>query len=419
MLEYWYKEKRTLVDFRRGPLGPHFDAFAAFLKAKGYSRDWGRGILGKCCQFNAFLIERGINSCGELTESLMEPFLEVYLVNTRTAGMYYSPKIVTRGVLKLLFRYLVESRAVKSPKLAPVKKPYDWLLNPYLQQLQDECGFSAATLQRARAQVCSFLDALGRTAERQRFKTLRAEMVEGYLNRHLKDSPENLTSLGGSLRRFFHYCAAHQHTSMDFSGLIPPVQRYRHASLPKGMEDPALERVLGAIDQNTPNGARDYAIMVLMMAYGLRGVSVAELLLDDIDWQRSRIRIRAKKGGKEVVLPLMDSVGDTLVRYLRHRVDKTPFREVFLTVKAPVRPLNSLAISRLVRDYMHQAGVTVAGGGSRTLRHSWAIRALANDSPIKSIADVLGHRYIDTTFIYAKADLKTLREVAMPWPKKG
>jgi len=419
MLEYWYKEKRTLVDFRRGPLGPHFDAFAAFLKAKGYSRDWGRGILGKCCQFNAFLIERGINSCGELTESLMEPFLEVYLVNTRTAGMYYSPKIVTRGVLKLLFRYLVESRAVKSPKLAPVKKPYDWLLNPYLQQLQDECGFSAATLQRARAQVGSFLDALGRTGERQRFKILRAEMVEGYLNRHLKDSPENLTSLGSSLRRFFHYCAARQYTRMDFSGLIPPVRRYRHASLPKGMEDSALERVLGAIDKDTPNGARDYAIMVLMMAYGLRGVSVAQLLLDDIDWQRARIRIRAQKGGKEVVLPLMDSVGDTLVRYLRHRVDKTPFREVFLTVKAPVRPLNSMAISRLVRDYMHQAGVTMAGGGSRTLRHSWAIRALANDSPIKSIADVLGHRYIDTTFIYAKADLKTLREVAMPWPKKG
>ena len=68
---------------------------------------------------------------------------------------------------------------------------------------------------------------------------------------------------------------------------------------------------------------------------------------------------------------------------------------------------------------MKEAGVKVAGGGSRTLRHSWAIRALAHNSPIKSIADVLGHRWIDTTFIYAKADLKTLREVPMPWPKKG
>jgi site-specific recombinase XerD len=419
MLEHWYKEKRTLVDFRRGPLGPHFDGFASYLKAKGYSRDWGREVLSKCCQFNAFLIERGIATCEQVTDLLIDPFLEVYLVNTRTAGTYYSPRNVARGVLKLLFRYLVEAKAVKALPVARIKKPYDWLLNPYLQHLQTEHEFSAVTLQRARIQVGSFLDALGRMAHRDHFKTLRAEVVEGYLSRHLKDSLENLASLGSSLRRFFCYCAARQYTRMDFSGLIPVVRRYRHASLPKGMEDSALERVLSAIDKDTPTGARDYAIMVLMMAYGLRGVSVAQLLLDDIDWPRTRIRIRAQKGGKEVVLPLMESVGDALIHYLRHRCNKSPFREVFLTVKAPVRPLNSLVISHLVRGYMHAAGITQAGAGTRTLRHSWAIRALANDSPIKAIADVLGHRYIDTTFIYAKADLKTLREVAMPWPEKG
>jgi len=419
MLEYWFKEKRTLVDFRRGPLGPHFDGFAAYLKAKGYSRSWGRGLLGKCCQFNGFLIERGITGCHELTETLIDPFLDLYLENTRSAGTYYSPRIVTRGVLKCLFSYLAETGTLNPPKPKRIKKPYDWLLNPYLQHLRQECEFSNVTLQRARMQVGAFLEGLGRKAARNRFKTLRAEVVEGYVNQHLKNSPENLASLGGSLRRFFRYCAAHQYIRMDFSGLIPPVRRYRHASLPKGMEDSALERVLDAIDKDTPNGARDYAIMVLMMAYGLRGVSAAELLLDDIDWQHSRIRISAQKGGKEVVLPLMDSVGNALVGYLRHRSDKTPFREVFLTVKAPVRPLNSLGVSRLVREYMHRAGITMAGAGSRTLRHSWAIRALANESPIKSIADVLGHRYIDTTFIYAKADLKTLRQVAMPWPEKG
>jgi site-specific recombinase XerD len=65
---------------------------------------------------------------------------------------------------------------------------------------------------------------------------------------------------------------------------------------------------------------------------------------------------------------------------------------------------------------MNKAGVKTPGSGVRTLRHSWAIRALAHNSAIKSIADVLGHRYIDTTFIYAKADLNSLREVAMPWP---
>jgi site-specific recombinase XerD len=418
MLEYWYKEKRTLVDFRRGPLGPHFDAFAAVLKAKAYSRDWGREILGKCCQFNGFLIDQGITTCRQLRESSVEPFLVLYLANTRQGSTSYSPRNVARQALRILFSHLVETGVLKPTKPERAEKPYDWLLEPYLRHLEKECEFSTVTIERARVLVGGFLQALGRTARRSRFKTLRAEVVEGYLNRHLKGSPENLASLGSSLRRFFRYCAARRCTRMDFSGLIPPVRRYRHASLPKGMEDSTLERVLDGIDTDTPTGARDYAIMALMMAYGLRGVSVAELLLDDMDWPRARIRIRAQKGGKEVTVPLMESVGDALVRHLRHRSNKTPFREVFLTVSAPARPLNSLMISHLVRGYMKKAGLTTAGIGSRTLRHSWAIRALAHDSPIKSIADVLGHRYIDTTFIYAKADLNSLREVALPWPGK-
>ena len=419
MLEYWYKEKRTLVDFRRGPLGPHFDPFAAHLKAEGYSRAGGSDILGKCCQFNAFLIERGITNCKQVTEGLIEPFLKDYLANTRTTAISYSPRNLTLGCLKRLFRYLVDVGAVKPPKPVRVRKVYDWLLLPYLQHLRTEYEFCEVTHARIRVQVGAFLDALGQKATRHRFKTLSPAAVESFLGRHLKDTPENLSRLGSSLRRFFQYCFVRRYTSMDYSGLIPPVRRYRHAALPKGMEDSALQRMLAAIDRTTPNGARDYAIMILMMGYGLRGVSVAELLLDDLDWQHSRIRIRAQKGGKEVVVPLLESVGDALIGYLRHRQSDTPFREVFLGIKAPHRPLYGLMISQLVRKYMRKAGIVMAGGGVRTLRHSWAIRALANDTPIKAIADVLGHRNIDTTFIYAKADLKSLREVTMPWPEKG
>jgi integrase/recombinase XerD len=418
MLEFWYKEKRTLVDFRRGPLGPHVDGFAAYLRTKGYSREWGKEVLGKCCQFNGFLIDQGITTCRKVNESLIDPFLALYLSGTRTAGTFYSPRSVARQALRLLFSYLVETGELKPATPTRIKKRYDWLLDPYLVYLDKECGFSKTTIERASSQVGSFLEALGGKAARSHFKTLRAEAVERCASRYLKESVHNLESQSGSLRRFFGYCAARRYTAMDFSGLVPPVRRYRHASLPKGMEDSSLERVLRGIDTDTPTGARDYAIMALMTAYGLRGVSVAALLLDDIDWQRSRLRIRAQKGGKEVTVPLMESVGDALVRYLRDRPARTPFREVFLTVHAPVQPLRGLMISHLVRGHMKRAGITTAGIGSRTLRHSWAIRALAHDSPIKSIADVLGHRFIDTTFIYAKADVNSLREVALPWPGK-
>lgn len=419
MLEFWYKEKRTLVDFRRGPLGPHFDDFAAHLKTKRYSQHWGKEVLGKCCQFNSFLIDQGIMTCRKLNESLVDSFLTLYLANTPSGNASYSPRTTARQALKLLFLYLIEAGVLKPEKTEKIQKPYDWLLDPFLIYLAMECELSKGTIERHRVLVSSFLELLGQKSARNRFKTLRAEIVEQCLSRHLKESTCNRESRSSSLRRFFGYCAARRYSRMDFSGLIPPTRRYRFASLPKGMEDSALDRVLRSIDTSTPTGARDYAIMVLMMAYGLRGISVAALLLDDIDWRRSRIRIRAQKGGKEVTVPLMESVGDALIQYLRHRSNQTPFREIFLSVKAPVRILNSLMISHLVREYMKKAGLTTSGIGSRTLRHSWAIRALANDSPIKSIADVLGHRYIDTTFIYAKADLNSLREVALPWPGKN
>ena len=416
MLEHWYLEKRTLVDFHRGPLGPHFDGFAAHLKAKGYSRHFGRAVLGKSCQFNAFLIERGVTSTVNLSESLIDLFLETYFAHIRAASPRYSPSGAARLALKHLFAYLIEAGVFTPPKPKRIIKPYSWLLEPYVRQLQTEHELSDKTIAYHRKYLNTFLDGLGHRAERKRLKSLKAEMVEGIVRSIFRNSAAHPRSLAGVLRQFFRHCAAHRYTQMDFSGLIPPVRRYRYTSLPKGMEDSALERMLKAIPKDTPFGSRDYAIILFMMAYGVRGISVAQLLLEDIDWHRARIRIRAQKGGKEVVVPLLEAVGGALIEYLRHRPVGTPSRQVFLALKAPFQPLEGAAISGIVQRHLKKAGVKVPAGGCRTLRHSWAIRALANNTAIKSIADVLGHRYIDTTFIYAKADLNSLREVAMPWP---
>jgi site-specific recombinase XerD len=418
MLEHWYKEKRTLVDFRRGPLGPHFDGFAGYLKSKGYSHSVGTGILGKCCQFNGFLIDRGVADCTELSQDLGDSFLDAYYATVRAVGSKYTPKGEARLALKHLFAYLTEAKVWRPPKPEPVSKPYSWLLNPYLEHLRSERELSPRSVAYRQQQLDMFLDRLGQRASRERLKNLKAEAVEALVKEHTRNSTAYPSSLASVLRQFLRYCAERRCMQADYSGLIPPVRKYRHASLPKGMEDSALERMLKAIDKDTPFGARDYAMVMIMMAYGMRGISIAQLRLEDIDWQRSRVRIRAQKGGKEVVVPLLEAVGEALIRYLRHRPGGTPFREVFLGLKAPFRPLDGGAIAAIVQKHMKRAGVKTPGSGTRTLRHSWAIRALAHDAAIKSIADVLGHRYIDTTFIYAKADLNSLREVAMPWPGK-
>lgn len=418
MLEHWFKEKRTLVDFRRGVLGPHFDGFAAYLQARGYSRHAGAEYLAKCCQFNTFLIEQRISRCEGIRESHVDAFIAAYYAHVPDPPhRYYSPVRTVRRSIRHLFDYLIQIKLLAPSKPRRVITPYSWLLDRYLRHLVVDRHLSERTVLRCRAQISSLLELMKGQVHRRRFKALDAEAVEGFVKQHLQ-SATDADGVASILRRFLRYCAARRFTRADFSALVPPIRRYRHASLPKGLDDSVLDRMLKAIPRTTPVGARDYAIIVLMMAYGIRGVSAAQLLLDDLDWQHSRIRIRAQKGGKEVVLPLMQAVGEALIQYLQHRPGQTPCRTLFLRAKAPYRPLDSLAISAIVRGHLEAVGVKTPGRGSRSLRHSWAIRALVKDSPIKAIADVLGHRCIDTTFIYAKADLKTLHQVALPWPAK-
>lgn len=416
-LEYWYADRRTLADFRRGPLGPYFDGFALSLKQNGYTLGPGVAILSTGCEFNAYLIDRGITSITEVTESQIVPFLDVYLAGVRTASTY-SPRLHRQRCLKHLFLYLADIKVVIPPAPKPVITPYSWILDSYVRHLHDNRTAAPVTLARHIRHTTAFLEHLKEDVARPRLRALRAETAEARIQHYIKSSKDNVASLSSSLRSFLRYCALHGHTRDDFSGLIPRVRSYRHASLPRGVEDSALERVLRLIARDTANGARDYAVMLLLMAYGVRAISACRLLLEDIDWPQAKIRFRAHKGGKEVIVPLIDAVGEAIIQWLRHRDPRTPYREVFLSTKAPHAPISSLAISNVVRTLMHKAGIHQPGRGSHSLRHSWAIRALQNDQPIKAIADVLGHRYIDTTYIYAKADLKMLRQVAMPWPKR-
>jgi integrase/recombinase XerD len=417
MLEFWYKDKRTLVDFRRGLLGPHFDGFAAYLQARGYTLHVGRTALGKCCQFNGFLLDQRVSSLEKLSGTTVDAFLARYFEHAQPATVGYSARREARRALKHLFDYLIQIKVLAPPSPKRIVKPYSWLLDDYLRHLRVECQFSEKTVKKCGEQISQLLESLGPINQKSRFKSLKAEAIEKHVKELLQNStdPSNLV---GAFRRFLRHCASQGYLRTDFSGLVPPIRRYRHSTLPKGISDSSLEQVLAAIPKDTAEGTRDYALMILLMAYGVRGVSAAQLLLDDLDWQQSRIRIRAQKGGKEVMLPLMQAVGEALIQYLQHRPGQSPHRNVFLTVKAPYRPLDSCAISQIVRRNLTKAGIKVAGKGTRSFRHSWAIRALAYDSPIKAISDVLGHRYIDTTFIYAKADLKSLRQVALPWPTK-
>lgn len=130
MLEYWFKDKRTLVDFRRGLLGSHFDGFAAYLQAKGYAHHTARELLAKCCQFNRFLLEQRVERCDQLCAAHVEAFIHAYYAHVSDTVYGYSPIRTVRRAIQCLFDYLIQVKVLMPPKPERVIKPYDWLLLP-------------------------------------------------------------------------------------------------------------------------------------------------------------------------------------------------------------------------------------------------------------------------------------------------
>jgi integrase len=84
----------------------------------------------------------------------------------------------------------------------------------------------------------------------------------------------------------------------------------------------------GGVDRRTPRGKRDYAILLLLVTYGLRGREVVALTLNDVDWKRELLAIPDRKAGQSTAFPLSKSVGEAIVDYLQHGRPKTTDRHV-------------------------------------------------------------------------------------------
>jgi site-specific recombinase XerD len=190
-------------------------------------------------------------------------------------------------------------------------------------------------------------------------------------------------------------------------------QAYRLSTIPRSISWDDVGKVLAAVDRRTPCGKRDYAILLLLVTYGLRGREVAALGLDDIDWKRERLAIPERKAGHSTAFPLSSSVGEALVDYLRHGRPTSPDRHVFFRAMAPLRPIGTAAISGCARRYLLRAGIEVPRPGSHTLRHSAVQRLVDADFSLKTIGDFIGHRSAASTEIYAKVAIEPLRRVAL------
>jgi len=187
---------------------------------------------------------------------------------------------------------------------------------------------------------------------------------------------------------------------------------YTHEGLPIGPSWEQVQVLIESANTASPVDIRDRAMLLLLAVYGLRSGEVRALRLDDIDWENELISVRRPKVRRSQQYPLTRPVGDAILRYVRDVRPRSRYREVFLTLIAPIRPISAAPLYYAVRRHLDKLGIELPRRGPHCLRHACATRLLGEGLSIEEIGGHLGHRSVDATQIYAKVDLAGLREVA-------
>jgi integrase/recombinase XerD len=390
-----------------GPLAPFADAYAAELRERGYTRLSTVNELRQVARLSRWL-EAGGRGAGELSGELVEEFLDWQRGIGRHRSQWSRPGLVC---LQELLRGL---GVLPATEPARASSPTDLLLARFERYLLAERGLVAGTVRGYLTHARRFLDGLT-SAELDGLTA--AEVTGAVLDKAGSGVSVSATQyFVSALRAFLRFCFLEGLAEADLSQAALTVTGRRSSPLPRGIGRADALALLDACDRRTALGRRDYALIMLGLRLGLRRGEVAALRLDDIDWRAGELVVRGK-GDRCDRLPLPADVGQALASYLRRGRPASDRRELFLRARPPFEPIASGTVASTVRRACRRAGIPEIG--SHRLRHTAACAMVGAGVPLERIGQVLRHRSLQSTAIYARVDLDGLRRLARPWPAGG
>jgi len=219
-----------------------------------------------------------------------------------------------------------------------------------------------------------------------------------------------------AVRMFLRYLAVHNLCDPALVDALPTIAHWKRASCPDYLSKDEVEKLVLACNPATAEGARDRAVLLLLVRLGLRAGDIVHLRHADVDWEHGAVLVTGK-GRRQSMLPLPQDVGDAVLNYLEHWRPDVGDEHIFLRVNAPFVPLaSSSAVSSLVNRAARRARLCASRIGAHILRHTAASLMLRKGVSLETIGRLLRHQSIDTTVLYAKVDVEMLSEIAQPWP---
>lgn len=390
--------------------------FVEDLHQHGYARATMRLHVEVVEHFGQWLRHRGV-PLRKLSMLHVDRFLRHHLPRCRCAEPATKHRRHCQAAMRRLVAFLRDRKWIRESTPSPHPQGVvDQLMAVYEQHMNRVCGFADKT--RHTRQVCArhFL----RWRFRQgplRWRQLQPKDLSrfvGWRARHL--GPSGLRNLVVSLRSFLRFL---EHSGVLCEGLaraVPQPVRALPPPPPITLQPQERRKLLNSFPRSTPKGRRDHAIALCLSELALRSEEVVGLTLDDLDWRAMTVRLRQTKQRRQRLLPLPDSVARTIMKYLKRGRPPTRNRALFVSHLAPYDgPLTASYVRVLIRRAFTRCGMEPRG--THILRHTWATWAHRRGSGLKLIADVLGHRSLESTQRYAHVNVEELRRVALPWPR--
>lgn len=392
------------------------DALMRYLVERGYARSTISNYVGYAGHFLRWT-KISQHDLHGVDESLVHQFFDEHLAHC-TCG--WSKRDDPREAHAAIGRLLIVLRTlgVVAPRPAATT-PVDEELRCFDDYMERVRGLAPRTRRAVLRVVREFL--CERFKDRPVvFSAIKPEHVRRCFVRLTERcrSPLSTGAVVSALHSYFRFRATCGDTVYGLTGVLTYPANWQQAALPKALADEEIERLLQSLDTPNPSMRQSAAIVRCAVDLGLRSGEIAALTLDDIDWDAGIVTLRKTKSRREQVLPLPEPTGRAIAAYLKYERPKSPRREVFVRRVAPHdEPIGPDFVRKTIRLAYERAGLPYTG--SHLLRHTIARRLLAGGCSLKDVADVLRHRSLNTTLIYAKLDSRNLRSVAMPWPGRG
>lgn len=311
-------------------------------------------------------------------------------------------------------------RCLRSRSAVQAKQPraVDPLIRGFLDWMRIHRGVVETTLRSYERYATELVDLLGDDPREYTAAGLRKFISERY--QHYGHNSVRVVL--AAVRMFLRYLVIDGRCRPGLEQTLVAPAHWARASLPRGLAREDVERIL-ATCPSTARGRRDRAVLLLLIRLGLRASDVSGLMLSDLCFEQATVSV-CGKGRREVRLPLPQDVGDAILNYLRagRPLSESPY--VFLRSMAPYTPFGGgqsgqagHAVTHIARSALKRAGVQTPTAGAHVFRHTAACQMLRQGVTLEGIADVLRHRSVETTALYAKVDARLLEQVAQPWPE--